>query len=73
MWLFRGIPSKPSGCYRYRQFKSLANKNPTICPHSLLILAVRFTNWRVILLPQTALTLIVSSNGRTLCSLSGAN
>jgi len=33
LWLFRGIsPSKSGRCYRYRQFKSLANKNPACFP-----------------------------------------
>jgi len=67
MWLFRGIIlSKPNGGYRYRQFKSLESKNPAFYPHSVLIPALRFTDW-------TVLTLIVRSNGRTMCSLSGAN
>jgi hypothetical protein len=41
--------------------------------HSLLILASRCIDWTAIFFPQTALTPIVHSNGRTLHSLPGAN
>jgi hypothetical protein len=52
--------------------KAWQTKTLHVFPHSLLILALRFTDWTVILFPQTALTLIVCCNGRTLCFLSGA-